>query len=423
MRRGEAAICALVLLLLGLGGSSAEGAAVSTSIVPGKSLGPVQLGMGEDDVIKVLGQPAPAQGGEMLFPRWNVSVIFRSGLVVRLGTTNPQFRTPSGAGVGIRIDDATRLVGDQTVDVTTFNDDVDVLYPASGIGFVFRRGVAVEVFVVAPGSVTLSDLSLVAPPAGSIPPGPLTLVLSPAPTPPPAPPVKKSISAPPGARPELALDNVTATVDAAKGLFRVSGEVINAGDTTLDGVTVAATFVKMSRDENRRQAGITQRLAPGESAPFSLETPLPQTAVGGDFVVRYTAEATARGGRLLLAQRSYTVSAETYAELAQGQVKVDVQFGPPSNTFGAPRVQVLVSISGTGSIPPSWVRDVLVEIPFQGGSQQVHLQPGQTVTILVPAVPVKGILCVAAPFCVPAGLTSPKLVGEPAVRDVTLATP
>jgi hypothetical protein len=420
MRTAEAVACALVLLLLAPGGFPAAGAAVSTSIVPGKSLGPVHLGMSEEDVTRVLGQPAPGPGGEALFPDWDVTVTFRDGVAVRLGTTNAQFRTASGAGVGIRIDDATRLVGDRTLDVTVVSGDTDVFYPSRGIGFVFYRGVALEVFVVAPGSATNLAFAPAAP--GLIRPGPVTFILGPSPAPPQAPPAKVPRTLPAAARPDLALENVTSMVDPEKGLFRISGEIANVGSTTLDGVTVAATFVKRSGDEARRQVVIPQPVAAGASAPFSLETPLLQSVAGGDFVVRYTTQATARDGGLTLAQSSYTVPPETYAELAQRQVKVNVEFGAPSNTI--PRVQVLISIGGTGSIPPTWIRDVLVEIPFEGGSQQIHLQPGQTVTILVPPVLVRGILCVGtAPSCFPAGLTSPKLLGEPAVLSVALAMP
>lgn len=430
MRKAGAVLCVCVLLLFAPAGAGTA-AQAPTVVVPGKSLGPVLLGMSRDDVIRILGQPSPALAEVATFPDWDVTVMFRDGVAVRVGTTSSRFRTASGAGVGMRIDDATRLVGDQALDISAANGDMNVLYRMRGIGFVFYRGVAVEVVVVAPGSPL--SLAFASAPPGIVPPTTLTLVLGPAPAAPPAPPAQKPRAAPAPSRPELALEGVTSMVDPAKGVFRVSGEIANVGSATLDGVTVAATFVKSSGDQTPRQVVLPQPLAAGVSAPFSLETPLLRTIVGGDFVVRYTVEATARDGGLTFAAKNYAVPPEAYAELAKGQVKVEVQFGPPSNTSRIPRVQVLVSISGTGSIPPSWIRDVLAEIPFEGGSQQVHLQLGQTVTILVPPVLVQGILCAGSATvltgarqnipCVAAGLTSPKLLGEPTILSVALAMP
>lgn len=421
MRKIGAALCVCVLLLLAPAGAGTA-AQVPTVIVPGKSLGPVRLGMSREDVIRILGQPSSPLTETGAFPDWDLTVTFRDGVAVRVGTTSSRYRTASGAGVGMRIDDAIRLVADRALDISASNGDMNVLYRMAGIGFVFYRGVAVEVVVVDPGAPP-SLAFAPAPPVTALPKT-LTLVLGPAPAAPPAPSLQKPLGVPARARPEVALEGVTSMVDPAKGVFRVSGEIANVGSTMLDGVTVAATFVKSSGDRTRREVVLPQPIAAGASAPFSLETPLLRTIVGGDFVVRYMAEVTARDGGLTVTQESYTVPPETYAELARGQVKVDVQFGPPSNTSRVPRVQVLVAIADTGSIPPSWVRDVLIEIPFEGGSQQVHLQPGQTVTLFVSPVPLKGILCVGTlPSVCSAGLISPNLLGAPAVLDVSLAMP
>jgi hypothetical protein len=418
MRKAGAALCVCVLLLLAPAGAGTA-AQTPTVIVPGKSLGPVRLGMSRDDVIRILGQPSPAQADVVVFPDWDVTVTFRDGAAVRVGTTSSRFRTASGAGVGMRIDDATRLVGDQALDISAANGDMNVLYRMRGIGFVFYRGVAVEVVVVAPGSPP--GLAFAPAPPGAALPTTLTLVLGPAPAAPPAPPAPKPRGIPAPSRPEVALEGVTSTVDPAKGVFRVSGDIANVGSATLDGVTVAATFVKSSGDQTRRQVVLLQPLAAGASAPFSLDTPVLQTIAGSDFVVRYTVEATARDGGLTVTQGSYTVPTETYTALALAQVKVDLQFGPPA-TSGAPRVQVLVAIGDTGTIPRSWIHDVLVEIPFAGGLQQVHLKPGETVTLLVPAAPVAVNLCGGvAVICFP--WMAPTLLGAPAVRDVALAVP
>ena len=426
MRKATAFTCALMLWLTG-GGFPAAEAQVSTLIVPGQSLGPVRLGMSAADVTAVLGQPTPGQGGEVSFPRLGVSVAFQDGTAVRLGTTNPQFRTVSGAGVGIRLDDLKRLVGNLPLAVTITGSDTSVVSPYRGIGFVFHGGRAVEAFVVAripanqsiaPGSLTLWTQSRV--------PAPPVSVQAATPLPPASIPTAPAL---------VALKNVSAVVDAAKGLFRVSGEIVNLSSIAVDRAAVVTTFIKSSGDEIRKQVVVPQPVAAGSSAAFSVDTPLLQTIVGGDLVVRYAVDATAGGGGPPIVHETYMVPVDTYAQLAQGQVKLDVQFGPPSNTARTPLVQVLVSISGTGSIPQSWVRDVLTEIPFQGGSQLVLLQPGQTVTILVPPVLAQGILCSGAlrmvlqptprlvTSCVPGVLTSPPLVGEPVVRSVTLEMP
>jgi hypothetical protein len=180
----------------------------------------------------------------------------------------------------------------------------------------------------------------------------------------------------------------------------------------------------VSGDEIRRQVVIPQPVAAYSSAPFTLETLLLGTVPGSGLVARYSIEVKAGGTTAAggdpppLAQGAYAIPVDSYAQLARGQVHVDIQLGAPSNT--SQRVQVLVSLSGnTGSIPPGLIRDVLVKISFtglRGGSEQVHLRPGETVTILAPSV---GAV-------VGAGITpgvAPSLLGEPEVLSVTLGTP
>ena len=87
---------------------------------------------------------------------------------------------------------------------------------------------------------------------------------------------------------------------------------------------------------------------------------------------------------------------------------MNVALGAPVGTGNG--VQAVVSITSTGAIPPAWVRDVTVQIPFSnGGSTTVHVMPGQSPTVIVPSVPGPGV-------------TNGQLFGTPQIVAVTLGT-
>ncbi len=377
---------ALLGMLLAAGGFSSGSAradvAPSVMIVAGQSIGPVRLGMSQADVTSVLGTPTPADGGQIRFPHVGITVTLEDDAVVRVSTTNPQFRTTSGVGVGISLDDSARLIGDPNQAVAVDGNDTMVSYPFEGIGFVFRDGRAVEVFVV---EAVARNPSLPPPPLTAMP------VLPPgdeqAEPVPPLPPDTESgsVSAAqtaPALGASVEARDLAETVDAGRNLLHISGTLVPAGPQAVERVTVSARVFRPGGPADGETAAAAQMsLPPGGGTPFALDV-----SVAQGVVVQYAVEAVVSGAgttsRFVLAQRS--VSREAYADLARARVQVSVALGAPSNT--GPWVQVLVSIGATGPIPSDWVREVDAEIPFTGGSTAVTLVPGQTVTILVPAL-------------------------------------
>ena len=348
-------------------------AEVSALIVPGQSLGPVSLGMSEAEVAAALGRSVSGPNGTLVFSAWKITVAFDSGMAVRISTADPQFRTRRGAGVGTGPDVATQLIGDFNELYTGDGDDLTIVYPFQGIGFNFHGGRAVEVFVIQPIRLGPPPVP-VAPPSPSPPdeeaPG-ATPPTAPAPgTTPPQVPL-------PGT---LQVQGLGEVVDVIVGRLQVSGRLANTGAQPIGPVTVAARFVTSDKQETRTQTVLQQPIAPGAEAPFTLETSLVQSVV-----VRYTVEVTANsGGGSPLVQEQRTVPVAAYTDLARQRIVVSVQLGAPSNT--APMIQVLVSITGTTPIPPEWIREVQVEVPYTGGARSVTLAPSQTQTILIPSV-------------------------------------
>jgi hypothetical protein len=141
-----------------------------------------------------------------------------------------------------------------------------------------------------------------------------------------------------------------------------------------------------------------------------------ETTVLGDVVVQFTVVAAGRSGNAVLPEDRVagTISPSAYAEFARGQISVDVQLGAPSNTARGSFVQAFFSISDTRAIPPTWIRDVRVLVPYQysstsiglisAASLEIHLAPGQTAPVLVPAYAPSGVL-----------------MGPPQVSDVLLS--
>lgn len=340
-------------------------AEVSSLIVPGQSLGPVSLGMSEAEVAAALGRSVSGPNGTLVFSAWKITVAFDSGMAVRISTADPQFRTRRGAGVGTGPDVATQLIGDFNELYTGDGDDLSIVYPFQGIGFHFHGGRAVEVFVIQP----------------------IRLGPPPVPVAPPSQAAPDEEAPAPGTTPQqvplpgtLQVRGLGEVVDVIVGRLVVSGRLANTGAQPIGPVTVAARFVTSDKQETRTQTVLQQPIAPGAEAPFTLETSLVQSVV-----VRYTVEVTANSGSgSPLVQEQRTVPVVRYADLARQRIVVSVQLGAPSNT--APMVQVLVSITGTTPIPPEWIREVQVEVPYTGGARSVTLVPSQTQTILIPSV-------------------------------------
>lgn len=389
------------LLVLVAEGPSSAAVTASTLIVPGEAIGPAQLGMSAVDLAAALGPSVPAGSGQLGFPRWGVTATLEQGVAVRLSTANPQLRTQRGAGVGTGLGEASHLVGDINLVLTVTGSDTVVTYPFQGIGFVLRAGRAAEVFVVKPLPAESHPV-----PARATPLAPLA--------------AETTKSGASGA--EVAIKSLAGTVDAATGLFRVTGRVINTGARPADSVTVTATFDRTTGDGTWKQQVLQQPLAPGADVAFSL-----QTLVGTAPVARYTIEVAAKSsGGASIAQETRTVPPSEYAAVARQNIQVKLELGAPEATLrGRGMVQVLVSIAGTGSIPEAWVKDVTVAIPFRGGSGEVHLAPGQTLTVLVPPLPQAGGGVLGPPAVVgeqPLALVA-SVVGQPEVTEVTLGAP
>lgn len=356
--------------------------APSVMIVAGMSIGPVRLGMTAAAVTAVLGKPTPADNGQVTFPRVGMAVTLADDVAVQVSTTNPQFRTPRGLGVGIGLDDCVRLIGDPNQTVAVDGNDTTINYPFQGIGFVFRGGRAAEVFVV---QAVARNPSLPPPIPDAIPALPPGDEL--AQSPPPAdttPPVGVAPTAAVASAATVTLEarDLTEAVDASRGILRITGTLAQNGQQALDRVSVVARVLRAVGPAGGEPGAVAQvSLPPGGPLPFTLDVSVAQSVV-----TQYTVEAFVSGAgstrRFALGQRS--VSREAYADLARARMQVSVALGAPSNI--GPRVQVLVAIAGTGPIPLDWVRQVDVEIPFTGGTTMVTLVPGQTQTILVPSV-------------------------------------
>jgi hypothetical protein len=380
---------ALLPLASLVGAPAIADAQPSTRIVPGASIGPARLGMTAAAAAAALG-PSTSLGGTR---RYGLTVDFDSGLIVRIGTSAPKYRTADGAGVGIAAAQAPGLVGDVNSVMTTSGPNTTVVYMFQGIGFVFRGGRAVETFVVGSlpfGQPRASTVSVPGGPSIQVPGG----------TPmPPAAPSGAAMAAPPrgpstggstqAAGPASAgLRDVTANVLSLGGLS-VAGTLVNTGTVPIGPVTVAATFTRASGDQVDAQTIVPGPIAPGGTAPF-----LVQTAMVADIIIRYQVSATAAGGTLLAATGPESVPESAYAEFARRQIHIRVDLGAPSNTTGPPAVQAIVSVADTGVIPPQWVQQVTVVLPYTANgvvaSQTVLLHPGQQQTVLVPAPPAIG---------------------------------
>jgi hypothetical protein len=395
-RPGKAHMGALLaaVLLVAWPGSWSAAASVSTLIVPGEALGPARLGMPLAELIAVLGPAVPEAEGQVRFPLWDVTATLRNGAAVRLSTTNSLFRTRRGAGVGTALNQATHLIGDLNFVSIVFGRGTTFLYLFQGIGLTFRPTTAAEVYIY-----ERSELSLRTQP---MPPAQATLQAH--------------------TRPEVAIRDLTEAVDATAGLLRVMGRVVNSGSQPATPVTVTARFERINGDDSWKELVLSQPVAPGADAPFGFET-----FVRGAVVGRYTIEVTAgTPGNASTVRETRAVPPAVYAEFARQVIRVALEEGPPSNTARAPAVQVLVSITGTGPIPSAWVKDVTVEIArnIPQGSQEVHLVPGLTQTILVPPNPgiVVTVTVPGRPGFIPLGPVAPLDV-TPVIREVLLGTP
>jgi hypothetical protein len=356
-------------------------AAAFTEVIPGQSIGPARLGMTLNAAQAALGPSMSIGRARRLYPRYGLVLESDGGVAARIVTTSVRYRTRAGAGVGTSAQDAARLIGDENSVTTASGRDTTVVYAFQGVGFVFREGRAVETFVLAsipfgpPKQSTIVPVSPVGPPI-PVPSGPASGAGLPT-------------SAPTGSggaasgSPAVALHDVTANILSVGGLA-VSGTAANIGAVPIGPLVVTATFTRASGDQVDGRTTIEGQLAPGGSAPFTV-----QAAMVADVIIRYQVSVTSGTGASLVVMPAEAVSPTAYATFAQRQIHVRVDLGAPSQLTGPPRVQTLVSVADTGAIPAAWVRQITVSVPYvnngEAGSATVQLAPGETQTVLVPA--------------------------------------
>lgn len=122
-----------------------------TSIVPGASVGPIQLGMTEDQVTALLGKPQlrgpAAESGDPSVPvpegkttlfvlqyfKQKLTILTRAGKVTSIMVLNPAYHTANGIGVESRLTDVQGAFGAGVRKDGQYGPDVT--YPKEGIRF------------------------------------------------------------------------------------------------------------------------------------------------------------------------------------------------------------------------------------------------------------------------------------------------
>jgi hypothetical protein len=375
--------------------SAAPRTGASTLIVPGLSVGPARLGMSPREAAAALGPAVGLGRDKRAYPRVGLVLTFTDGAAVEISTQDPKYRTAAGAGVHTSATDAGRLVGDLNLVAEPSGEGTTVWYAFQGIGFVFRDASAVETFVVpriglsppAPSSVEVvtpsTGQALIVAPSGGAGAG----------------------GVPGGAQragerqgtASVALRDVAVSVLGTGG-FTVAGLVVNTGAGAAGPIVVTGAFTRASGAQAGARTVIPGPLAPGAGSAFAVQTAVTELAVQGDAVadpvVRYQVAVTTAAGAPLVATAAESVPLSAYAEFARRQIHVRVDVGAPSAATGLPMVQVLLSADDTGTIPPQWIQQITVVLPYvvggAEGSQTVQLRPGEVVTVLVPAAAALG---------------------------------
>jgi hypothetical protein len=159
---GAAALLALVCALAAA--AAAAGAATEApggEITPGKGVGPITLGMPQDDLVRLWG-PAERTGerdqdGVVLHDYSGPQGVFaflKDDRVVQLVVVTPAWSTPSGARVGATWPQVRAFLGqpDETLPGQD-KDETRYLYKQRGIAFILKgRAVAAIVVVTAQGA-------------------------------------------------------------------------------------------------------------------------------------------------------------------------------------------------------------------------------------------------------------------------------
>jgi len=153
----------LVLLVLAL--AAGPGAASSLDqflVVPGRSLGPIIIGMRLDSVERILGRPTKVDpSGATQWYQWqapedhlrSIAVETSQDVVVLISLAHdPRYRTNDGLGDGTAMGEVERILG-RPSSVTRLGGFSIVQYRKDGIGFVTNGSGLVTGIVIAPAVI------------------------------------------------------------------------------------------------------------------------------------------------------------------------------------------------------------------------------------------------------------------------------
>ncbi|NDD27598.1 MAG: hypothetical protein EB084_04950 [Proteobacteria bacterium] len=150
MSRLRLSLLALVLIVALLPVRAALADDAST-IVPGVSVGPLHLGMTEEQVAGILGKPqlrgpaaesgdpsVPVQEGKtsltvLQYFKQKLTILVRSGKVSSIMVLSSTYRTPNGLSVDSKISEVQTAYGTGVVKEGKYGPDVN--YPKEGIRF------------------------------------------------------------------------------------------------------------------------------------------------------------------------------------------------------------------------------------------------------------------------------------------------
>jgi hypothetical protein len=158
-------VAALLVLALALV-PSAQPVAAQTDrflVVPGRSAGPIDIGMKLDAVEHIFGQPSTADlTGATHWYEWQVPNNHMASMAVETAQNavvlislahDPRYRTTEGIGDGNTFDDVQRVFG-RPSSVMRLNGYAIVQYRTKGIGFVTDGSDHVTGIVIAPAVLT-----------------------------------------------------------------------------------------------------------------------------------------------------------------------------------------------------------------------------------------------------------------------------
>jgi hypothetical protein len=153
-----AALLTIVLAFALAAGATAGAApdAQGGEITPGKSVGPITIGMPLEELLRVWGRPEQTERGQDGLDRSDytdrgVLVFLKEDRVVQLIVLSPAWSTTSGAKVGMRWPEVRAFLGqpNETQQGPT-QDEPRYWYTERGIAFILKGRTVAAIAVVAP---------------------------------------------------------------------------------------------------------------------------------------------------------------------------------------------------------------------------------------------------------------------------------